>query len=276
MCRLFGMLSTKPRSAFNYLVSDPCSLLSQSISDPSRLQGDGWGIGFYTNGSLRIIKSARPIYEESERFRGLAESIESNIIIAHIRRASNPRGLPREKLIAIENSQPFYYGNYVFVHNGVIMIPDEAAELLGEWRLKIRGLNDSEIYFWYIIKELHEGRGITEALRNFERDLYRVWFKVRDRHPDKTRPYMGLNIIFSDGEKLYAYCKYDEEIDGAIRSLCYGDQPGMRMVYIVSPDNFIVSSEKTNLRENWKLFENGQLIIAHLENNRIALTKIEI
>ncbi|MBS7606160.1 MAG: class II glutamine amidotransferase [Candidatus Bathyarchaeia archaeon] len=241
-----------------------------------RLQGDGWGIGFYANGSLEVIRSDRPVYEERGRFMEIAESVKSNIIVAHIRRASNPRGLPREKLISIENSQPFYYRNFVFVHNGVIMIPDEIAELLGEWRLRVRGLNDSEVYFWYIVKEVHEGRSVREALKNFEGDLYRVWFRVHDKCPSKARPYMGLNMIFSDGEKLYAFCKYDEEVDGAIRSLCYGDQPGMRMMYIAGSDKFIVSSEMTNLEDDWRPFENGQLIIAQAKNGKISLTKMEI
>lgn len=270
------MISVRPYNAFKYLFSDPCSLFAQSRADPYRLQGDGWGIGFYANSSLRVIKSAKPVYGEHERFKRLAEGIKSNIIIAHIRRASNPRGLPREKLISIDNSQPFYYGNYVFAHNGVIMIPDEVAGLLGDWRLMIRGLNDSEVYFWYILKELHEGRSIIEALRNFERDIWRVWAEVRGRHPDKNRPYMGLNIIFSDGEKLYAYCKYDEELDGAIRSLCNSDQPGMQMTYIADSERLIVASEKTNLEEEWKPLKSGQLITSYVKDGKIIATKIKI
>lgn len=274
MCRLFGMLSVKPRNATNYLFSDPCSLFTQSTSNPLMLQSDGWGIGFYVNGSLKVLKSSKPVYEESECFKRAAESIKSSIIVAHIRRASNPRGLSREKLISIENSQPFYYENYVFAHNGAITIPDEAAELLGKWKMNIRSLNDSEIYFWYIIKEIYEERNIMEALRNFERDLYKVWAEVRDKHPSKTGPYTSLNMIFSNGRELYAYCKYEEE--KLIGSLCYGDQPLMRMVYIANSDKFIVSSEKTNLNEKWEPFENGQLITARVENGKIALTKMKI
>ncbi|MEM1674258.1 MAG: class II glutamine amidotransferase [Candidatus Bathyarchaeia archaeon] len=276
MCRLFGLLSITPSNPAKYLVNDPCSLLSQSNADPFKLQGDGWGIGFYINGSLRVIKSERPVYEEQERFRSLAEKIKSNIIIAHIRRASNPRGLPRERLISVENSQPFYYGKYVFAHNGVIMIPDEVAEFLGEWRARIRGLNDSEVYFWYIMKEVHEGRALPDALRNFERTLWDIWLNVRDKHLDKTRPYIGLNMVFSDGGRLYAYCKYDEELDGAVKSLCYRDQPGMQMVYSLSTERLVVSSEKTNVEEDWRPLESGQLLTGYVENGKIMTTKIRV
>ncbi|MEM1586395.1 MAG: class II glutamine amidotransferase [Candidatus Bathyarchaeia archaeon] len=276
MCRLFGLISVRPYNAFRYLFSDPCSLFAQSMADLTRLQCDGWGIGFYVNSSLKVIRSAEPVYGERERFKRLAENIKSNIIVAHIRRASNPRGLPREKLISIDNSQPFYYGNYVFAHNGVIMIPDEVAGLLGDWRLMIRGLNDSEVYFWYLIKKLHEGRSVVEALKDFERDLWMVWQGVRERHPDKTRPYMGLNMIFSDGEKLYAYCRYDEELDGAIKSLCYGGQPGMQMTYTINSEKLVVSSEKTNLEEDWRPLECSQLLTGYIENGRVAIIKIKI
>lgn len=276
MCRLFGLLSVRPVSAYKYLFGDPCSLFAQSRADPLRLQSDGWGIGFYRDGSLIVVKSDKPVYEERERFMELAENIKSNIIIAHIRRASNPRGLPRERLISIENSQPFYYENYVFAHNGTITIPDEIAEILGEWKMRIRGLNDSEVYFWYIIKELYEGKNVVEALRSFERDLWRVWREVQGKYPGKTRPYIGLNMVLSDGRRLYAYCKYDERMDAMIPPLCYGSQPGMQMVYLADDERLIVSSERTNLEEDWKPIESGQLLTGYVQDNKITVVQTRI
>ncbi|MBS7654123.1 class II glutamine amidotransferase [Candidatus Bathyarchaeota archaeon] len=265
------MLSVKPSNALKYLISDPCSLYAQSKTDPRRLQGDGWGVGFYINGSLKTVKSEKPVFEEYERFGYIVNSISSNVIVAHVRRASNPRGLPKEKLLSIENSQPFCYKNYVFAHNGVINLPDEMANLLGDWQPNIKGLNDSEVYFWYIMKEISEGRSISEALRNFQRDLHRVWLENRDKYPDKDSPFIGLNIIFSDGEKLYAYCKYDEERDGRATSLCYSDQPAMQMSYIYSPEKLVVVSEKTNLEEDWQPLMSGHLIIGQVVNEKVGI-----
>ncbi len=271
MCRLFGILSVKPSNALKYLISDPCSLYAQSKADPRRPQGDGWGVGFYINGSLKTVKSEKPVFEEYERFRFIVNSISSNVIIAHVRKASNPRGLPKEKLLSIENSQPFSYKNYVFAHNGLINLPDEMANLLGDWQPNIKGLNDSEVYFWYIMKEISNGRNISEALRNFQRDLHRVWLENQDKYPDKDRPFIGLNIIFSDGEKLYAYCKYDEERDGRAASLCYSDQPAMQMSYIYSPEKLVVLSEKTNLEENWQPLMSGHLIIGQVVDEKVRI-----
>jgi len=125
-------LSISASNANKYLLEDPCSLYAQSKKDPKRLQGDGWGIGFYKNEDPILIKSEKPIYMDYEDFSSAVQQARSRIIIAHIRRASNPRGLPREKIISKENSQPFMYGKYIFAHNGTITIPDEVAETLGE------------------------------------------------------------------------------------------------------------------------------------------------
>ena len=272
MCRLFGVISVEPSNASKYLVHDPCSLYVQSKVNPKRLQGDGWGIGFYVNGFLRLVKSEKPIFEEHERFKELVSKISSNIIVAHIRGASNPRGLPKKKLISIENSQPFSYRNYVFAHNGVINLPDEIATLLGDWRFNIRGLNDSEVYFWYIMREITRGKTLSEALKSFQEDLLRVWLENRERYPNKDRPYIGLNIIFSDGEKLYAYCKYDEERDIGAASLCYGDQPALQMVYIHDSTRLVIASEKTNREEEWKPLKSGQLIVGRIVDGEIKIS----
>lgn len=276
MCRLLSILSLDHSITPKYLLKDCCSLYAQSKADPSRLQSDGWGIGFYINCSPKVIKSEKPIYEEYERVQAVASNLKSPIIIAHIRRASNPRGLPREKIISIENSQPFNYENYVFAHNGVITIPDEMAELLGDWKKKIKSLNDSEIYFWHLVKELSEGRSVSQALKIFQKSFLKVWDENREKHPDKDRPYIGLNMILSDGKKLYAYCKYDETRDGRTKSLCYKNQPAMQMTYTADSEKLIVSSEKTNTDDDWKPLKSEQLLVGQIVDEKIKFHIEEI
>lgn len=169
MCRLFGTLSVKASNARKHLLEDPCSVYVQSKVDPSRLQSDGWGIGFYIDGVPKVIRSEKPVYTEYEKFASAVQIASSRAVLAHVRRASNPRGLPREQLISIENSQPFSYKKYIFVHNGTISIPDEVAKRLGEWKGRLRGLNDSEVYFWYVVKEMTNGRVFWKPLRGLKK-----------------------------------------------------------------------------------------------------------
>jgi len=270
MCRLFGMLSVRASNANKHLLEDPCSLYAQSKVDSRRLQGDGWGIGFYENGSPIIIKSEKPVYMDYENFSSSVRRAKSRIILAHIRRASNPRGLPREKMISKENSQPFTFGRYIFVHNGTITIPDEVAEALGEWRRRIRGLNDSEVYFWFIMKELADGADLPMALKNFEATLEDLWMETREKYPDKRRPYVGLNCIISEGENLYAYCRHDGE-GKASKSLCFRDQPVFEMSYSLSKQRLIIASEKTNREEDWKPLRDGELLTGRIIDDEIAV-----
>ncbi len=275
MCRLFGMLSVKPCNVSKYLINDPCSLLAQSNADPKRPQRDGWGIGYYSDGAPVVIRSSRPVYEEPERFSSVVRSASSRIIVAHIRRASNPRGLPRDRIISAENSQPFNYKEYLFAHNGVINIPDEVAERLGGWRRKLRSLNDSEVYFWYIIKEITNGATLRNALKVFEGTLSDLWHENRGKYSDKERPYVGLNIILSDGKRLYVYCKYQKE-DESEYSLCFREQPVFQLSYLSSPTRLIVASEKTNKEDDWQTLKSGQLITASILGGKVKLQICEV
>jgi len=275
MCRLFGMLSVDASFAHKYLLEDPCSLYVQSKVDPKRLQGDGWGLGFYINGIANLIKSDKPVYMEYEKFASAIRNANSTTILAHIRRASNPRHLPREKIISIENSQPFKHENYIFAHNGTINIPDEVAEHLGEWKKKLRSLNDSEVYFWYLAKETTNGASFPEAIKSFYEMLSQLWEKNSGKYPDKSRPFVGLNVIFSDGKNLYAYCKYDKD-DESAKSLCTRDKPAFQMSYLINSTSLVVASEETNLKDRWQTFKSGQLLTAEVAEEKISINLIEI
>lgn len=268
MCRIIGIISATPVCPIKYLFHDECSLYNQALKG---WQADGWGVGYYENGKLIVEKSEKPIFKERERFLKLCSSIRSNIIIAHVRKASNPRNLPLNKLIGIVNSQPFYYNNIVFAHNGTLYLPDEIMEVLGEYRKLIKGVNDSEVYFALLMKEWNECGDVVKAIKNVEKILWEV-FKRSEKKV--KNPYSSLNSIFSDGEKLYALNLY---LEGRGRkSLCYGDTEVFRMVYSYYDDYLVVASERTNNEETWKILRNGDLLVAEVKNDRVEYKIIRI
>src|SRR5437016_8786228 len=99
MCRLIGAISSNKIDAPYLIHKSAYSLLRQSDFDRRRKQGDGWGVGFFESGAARIIKSARPMYRDRPRVRRAAASAKGNILIAHVRWASNPLKLKRSALI---------------------------------------------------------------------------------------------------------------------------------------------------------------------------------
>ena len=257
MCRMVGVLSLKPINPSEYLIGAPCSLLTQAEMG---FQGDGWGIGYYENKCLKVFKSFKPVYEEKELFSKVCGSLRTNLFIAHVRKASNPRGLPREKLIGLENTQPFRHNNLLFAHNGSIKALN-VVEKLGEYKQLIRGVNDSEIYFVLFLKywNLYQPN-ILKIIRSIEKDL-------QDSVKEGEKPYSSLNAIFSDGEKLYAVNRYIEGKN--LKSLCYKDSEYFRMVYRYNGSSMVIASEKLDNKCEWRSLSDGEILIAEVTKDKI-------
>ncbi len=265
MCRLFGFISIKPSNAKEFLIDSKCSLYTQSYIDKNSKQSDGWGIAYYKDSKPIIYKSEKSIYDEKDKFLNILNNFSSKIILTHIRKASNPKKLPIEKLITIENVQPFHYKNYVFIHNGTINIPDHVISSLGNFKKMIKSSNDSEAYFWYIIKKLEEENlNLIEALIDFEEFLWNEWKSINNK--EFNNPYSALNSIFSDGKKIYAICKYNES-EGI--SLCFKDRPYFEMCYKACKDFLVISSERIDDSSEWKALKNNEFLIAQILNKEI-------
>ncbi len=255
MCRIFACISADNCSPHDFLVSDRCSLLNQSTARPDKLQKDGWGIVWY-GPELEIFKSPNPVFEEKELFMSKSGD-EHRITIAHIRKASNPMGLPPEELGSYENTQPFVFENWSFAHNGQINHPDRVKASLGKWGEKVRGMNDSEIYFWLLMKYIKEKGDVKEAIKAVIAHLYDVWKEI----PEDERsgaPFSALNMVLSDGGRIYAFCKYDGK---GKNSLCYKDRPYYQMQYLRKKGMFAIASERTSM-DDWKPIGDGKLLIA--------------
>jgi len=264
MCRLFASIGIN--NAKEFLKDKECSLLAQSNSDPKHLQQDGWGVASFS-GDWRVLRSTRPVFED-DIFPG--EQIEGEIIIAHIRRASNPLGLPIEELRAPENIQPYRFGQVVFAHNGTIKIPEEMRPYLGEFADMVQGKNDSEIYFWLMIKNLEASGHMKQAIQRTVSDLWDAWKSVPEEKQEKLKgPYRGLNFIMSDGKKIYAYCHH-ENVENAGPTLCYKDAPYYQMAYREENRGLVVASERMDKGE-WKGMEDRELLEAWMEDGKIYL-----
>lgn len=281
MCRLFAMVSKEPRSADQFLVKDPFSLLAQSHCRKGRYQKDGWGLGFYSGRSAKLRKSPRALYMERPRFKSLARRISSRAILAHIRMASNPLGLPAGRLISLKNVQPFSSPPWIFAHNGTLTIPNEVKKYLGRYARCVKGVNDSEVLFWLFIKHIKARRQVPAALRSMVKELWAIWNKtskstklqVKEKYK-QAAPYFGLNCIISDGRKLYALCKHDGQ-RGKNRSLGYAEQPFWTMCFTLSAERLIVASEKMNRTDKWRLMTDSTLLTAAVNNpTKIKLTRL--
>lgn len=261
MCRLLGAIFAKAGSIEDHLLNSECSLFTQALKGK---QSDGWGIGFYDDENTPMVfKSDRPVYDDKGEFIKAAKAAKGRIVIAHVRKASNPRKLAREKLISVENSQPFNYSKYIFAHNGTINIPDEVSRRLGPYSKLIRGVNDSEVYFYLLLKLIEEGGDVIAAFRKVEQTLVHIF--MEEEVSGFESPFTSLNAVLSDGNKLYAFTRYLYDLGP---SMCYGDAPIYEMCFRLNDGCLIVASEKTD-RGRWIPLKNNNLLVCWVEGKEL-------
>src|SRR5947209_5745269 len=107
MCRLFGYRALEPASVQHELLEANNALCVQSREHP-----DGWGLGWYVGGEPQVARALEPAHADDD-FAAVGRFLASRTIVAHVRKASVGR-------VALENTHPFEWGRWLFVHNGTV------------------------------------------------------------------------------------------------------------------------------------------------------------
>jgi glutamine amidotransferase len=178
MCRVFGCVAAEPISVRHELLEAENPLIRQSEEHDS-----GWGMAVYRRADgeePKCVRFAEPAHENDD----FAEATEmrGRIFNVHVRRATMGG-------LAPENTHPFCLGPYSFGHNGTIV---RYPKLLEPGVQKPKGQTDSEVLFNFLMRDFDDGHP--------RRCLRKVVRTVIERSD-----FSGINFLFSDGEKLYAY-----------------------------------------------------------------------
>ena len=178
MCRVFGLVSAEPTSVSHELLHAENPMIRQSEHHDS-----GWGMAVYERaegGEPEVVRFPEAAHD-GEAFAEATEK-RGRIFNVHVRRATLGG-------LTLENTHPFCLGNYSFGHNGTVinypsLLKPEVAPLKGE--------TDSEAIFNYLMRYF-DPADVPGSLR-------RAMSAVVARSA-----FSGLNFLFSDGERLYAY-----------------------------------------------------------------------
>ncbi len=270
MCRLFGLLGGPLTPAEPWLVATDRSLLAQSDVTPETRQADGWGIAWYPSTRVpHVEKGIGGAYEprEKERFLAAAKRAMGPVVLGHLRDASNPMNLPHERLIGLENSQPFVHGGILFAHNGAITLPRETRALLGKFESHVQGVNDSEVLFWLLVKHIEEIGDPVGAYTQTVADLVRVW---SENGRPEGGPYSGLNVIFTRGpNELWAFCHWRGE-HGV--GLLDDHRPYYEMTYAADAKHVVVGSEPfDSKRTDWRSLPDGHYLVANASGGLVGV-----
>ena len=178
MCRVFGCVAADPRSIRHELLDAENPLIRQSEEHDS-----GWGMAVYERaegGQPRLLRYPHAAHAHEEFVR--STNVRGRIFNAHVRRATMGG-------LALENTHPLCMGNYSFCHNGTVL---EYPRLLTPAVRAPEGDTDSEHMFNNLMS-MYDPADPVASLRRMATDAA------------ATGPFSGLNFLFSDGERLFAY-----------------------------------------------------------------------
>lgn len=180
------------------------SLIDQSLSAHSghkTTNGDGFGIGWYDKYAYPgLYRDTLPAWNDAN-LKDLCLHIHSPMFFAHVRAATGTA-------IQRTNCHPFRYGNWLFMHNGLIrnynLVRRELAMQLDDSLYsEILGTTDSELMFYLA---LHFG--LVDDIYGGIARMAGFVEKVGAQHGVEYPLQMTLGI--SDGNHLYAV-RYSSE-----------------------------------------------------------------
>lgn len=164
MCRWLVFVGRSPVSLEDVVKRTHNSLIKQSFSatdhpgftpqNNATLNADGCGLAWYKGGKAYLYKTTDPAWCDLNLLE-LAECVESDIILGHVRAASPG------SVVSRQNCHPFRFGRLVFQHNGHIeqfstIKRRMVAQLTDEAFSSILGNTDSEVMFALIVSNLKD------------------------------------------------------------------------------------------------------------------------
>jgi predicted glutamine amidotransferase len=216
MCRVFGCVAAEPVSIRHELLEAENPLIRQSEEHDS-----GWGMAVYERGGgaqPTLVRFPEAAHADGEFVK--ATELRGRIFNVHVRRATMGE-------LCLANTHPFCLGNYTLGHNGTIV---RYPRLLEPGMRRPEGDTDSEHLFNRLMHDFDPGNPV-ESLRKTLRTTV------------QCSPFSGLNILLSDGEKLFAY------------------RLGMfELHWLARPGQLLVASERVTDEPGWHSVQQDVLL----------------
>lgn len=222
MCRVFGCVAPEPVSIRHELIEAENPMIRQAEHHDS-----GWGMAVYERAEGReptLVRFPEAAYTDAEFER--AAAMTGRIFNVHVRRATLGG-------LTLVNTHPFVLGNYSFGHNGTVIA---YPRLIEPGVQPPAGETDSEAIFNYLMRYF-DPADVPGSLR-------RAMSAVVARSA-----FSGLNFLFSDGERLYAYKLGIFELH-----------------WLVRPGQALVSSEVITPSESWHTVQQDVLLVLDPDN----------
>ena len=235
MCRLMGYVSPS-KTSFPTLVgsefSDFVALSSQHC--------DGWGLSTVDKGgSHTVLEKKVEAAAQSSTFDDVVSKNVADGALLHLRWAT--KGLS----ISENNTHPFMYGDYSFIHNGSIFPPDAVAPFIDPKFLPlIVGDTDSERYFYLVMTEV-EKLGLVDGIKSA--------LKIIKEHGETT----SLNCMIMNRDFFITVSEHN-----SAKKPDWAPADYYEIKYLPTPEGVLFASSGWN-QPGWKSLENHHCAVVN-------------
>lgn len=185
MCELFGFSTSHPIAAREAPLGEFGLRGGLAADNP-----DGWGIAWREAGQFRLAKEPLPACS-SEQFARLRDSLSTDLLIAHVRKAKYP------PINTLNNTHPFLRDccgrRWAFAHNGLVPEIVGMEQANRERICQPEGETDSEFAFCHLLSHVSRHFHGTD------------WLAALGRVSELIALRGQFNFLMSDGEHLIAY-----------------------------------------------------------------------
>jgi predicted glutamine amidotransferase len=217
----------------------------------SSFHKDGWGVAINNRERAQVLLARAPERADlSPTFSEKIRAMRGDGGLLHLRWATS--GLDN----CDENTHPFIYGPYSFIHNGDIKPRENLDKYIRTELNELRtGETDSERYFFLALSEM-EKLGLVAGLQSAISII------------DHECNYSSINSMLLTPEFLAIVTKYNDDRIPKGQPADY-----YQLRYQIKDKNFVIASSGWH-QDNWTTLQNNSLLVIDRKNLDLNYFKI--
>jgi len=217
----------------------------------SSVHCDGWGLSTIDqSGSDIVLNRKVEAAAESSTFDATVAKNIADGALLHLRWAT--KGLS----ISENNTHPFMYEDYSFIHNGSIFPPDAVAQFIDpKFNPLIVGETDSEHYFYLVMTEV-EKLGLVAGVKSA--------LAIIKEHGDTT----SLNCMLMNRDYFLTVSEHD-----TARKPDWAPDDYYEIKYLPTPEGVLFASSGWN-QPGWTMLDNHHAALVNRSSFEIEVIAI--
>ena len=206
----------------------------------SSVHCDGWGLSTVDKGGSHTVleKKVESAVQSSTFDNTVSQNVADGALL-HLRWAT--KGLSNSE----NNTHPFMYGDYSFIHNGSIFPPDAIAPFINPKFLPlIVGDTDSERYFYLVMTEI-EKLGLVDGIKSA--------LKIIKEHGETT----SLNCMLMNRDFFITVSEHNSQ-----KKPDWAPDDYYEIKYLPTSEGVLFASSGWN-QPGWKSLENHHCAVVN-------------